>query len=103
MSPPDRASSLESSNASAEKNFGNDTADGSTKACPTENTWIDIEMVGEDDKPIPHLRFEIYRPDGTLLGKGRLDENGCGGFERIEEGDYEVCFPDLDEEAWESA
>ncbi|MEM7154397.1 MAG: hypothetical protein AAF799_16240 [Myxococcota bacterium] len=102
MSPPDRGSSLQQSNASADQEFGNDAADGTTKSCPTESTWIDIEMVDEDGKPIPRLRFQIFRPDGSLLGHGRLDDAGCGGFERIEDGDYEVCFPDLDEEAWKA-
>lgn len=107
MTDPDRSpaqeQALAQSGESAEQDFGRESADGSIQACETEATWIDIELVGEDDEPIPNVRFEVFKPDGTLLGKGRLDENGCGGFQNIDQGDYEVCFPELDQDAWEPA
>jgi len=102
MTPPDDEQRLAKSNAAADEQFGSQPADGTTVTC-ADTTWIDIELVGDDEKPVPHARFQIFRPDRTLLGEGRLDENGCGGFERIDDGEYEVCFPDLDREAWEPA
>lgn len=94
---------LEKSNAAADASFGPQAADGSTQGCGTNDSWVDIELLDDDDKPVANARFEVYRPDGELLGKGRLDAQGCGGFEKIAEGLYEVCFPDLDKEAWEPA
>ncbi|MEM7155002.1 MAG: hypothetical protein AAF799_19295 [Myxococcota bacterium] len=95
--------SLKDSGESANENVDNNkSSDGSVQTCH-ELTWIDIEVVGDDDQPIPNVRYKVFKPDGTLLGQGRVDENGCGGFERIEEGTYTVTFPDLDEESWEKA
>jgi len=98
-----RARSLDQSNDAADSQFSDDRADGTTQSCGNTTTWIDIKLVGEDDEPIPNVRFQVFRPDNTLLGQGRLDHNGYGGFERIDDGAYEVCFPDLDEDAWEPA
>ncbi len=97
---PDRDKALRQSNDAADQQFGRRSVDGSTGRCGNVLEWIDIQMVGDDDAPVPNLRFQVFRPDGTLLGEGRLDDDGCGGFERIEDGDYEVCFPDLDQDAW---
>lgn len=100
--PPGRPDALAEAGRAADREFERSSAHGAVQACRS-STWIDIVLVGEDDEPIPNERFEVYRPDGTLLGQGRLDENGCGGFEDIEDGQYEVCFPELDDSAWERA
>ena len=62
--------------------------------------WIEIELVGEDDSPIPGERFELAMPDGTLH-TGRLDESGWARVEGRGEGECTVCFTDLDKDAWE--
>lgn len=63
--------------------------------------WIEIELVGEDDKPIPNEAYRLRLPDGRLV-EGFLDSNG---FARIAElpkgGACEVCFPQLDGAAWD--
>ena len=63
-------------------------------------TWIEIELVGEDDKPIPGEAYKITLPDGRVTG-GTLDEKGFARVEGIEPGTCKVTFPDLDKEAWE--
>ncbi|MBN2035037.1 MAG: hypothetical protein JW836_17360 [Deltaproteobacteria bacterium] len=65
-----------------------------------KTSWIEIELVGEDDEPIPGAKFEITLPDGSVA-KGSLDQNGFKRVEGFEKGTCKVCFPDLDKEAWE--
>lgn len=70
------------------------------KRALAELTWITIELVGEDDKPIPGERYRIELPDGSVE-EGRLDGLGLARVRGIEEpGTCVVTFPDLDEEAW---
>ena len=65
------------------------------------NSWIEIELVGEDDQPIPGERYRITLPDGSVA-QGSLDQNGFKRVDGFEEGTCKVCFPDLDKEAWEN-
>jgi hypothetical protein len=64
-----------------------------------ERTWITIELVGEDDQPIPGARYRIELPDGSAQ-EGRLDSKGLARLRGIEPGKCVVTFPDLDREAW---
>jgi hypothetical protein len=63
-------------------------------------TWIEIELVGEDDQPIAGERYRITLPTGEVA-EGTLDAQGwarAGGFDA---GQCKIAFPELDEEAWE--
>ena len=62
-------------------------------------TWIDIELVGEDDLPVPGERYRITLSDGKLT-EGRLDGKGSARVEGIDPGTCKVTFPDLDRDAW---
>jgi len=68
---------------------------------PIETHWIEIEMVGEDDKPIPGVRYEVKQSDGRTVASGRLDRLGFIRATVPESGTYLISFPDLDKEAWE--
>ncbi len=60
-----------------------------------------IELVGEDDEPIPHVAYQLLDPDGRTR-RGRLDGDGRAEVHDISKaGTCKVCFPDFDEEAWE--
>lgn len=61
--------------------------------------WIEIELVGEDDKPIPNQKYKVVLPDGTEKS-GTLDQNGWARVEGDPQGEYEVSFPELDQDAW---
>ncbi len=61
--------------------------------------WIEIVLVGEDDKPIPGERYRIKFSDGTIK-EGELDSEGRARFEGIARGQCEVTFPELDKDAW---
>jgi hypothetical protein len=68
-----------------------------------ENTsWIEIELLEEDDTPVAGVKYEIKLPDGTFA-KGTLDGNGFARVDGIKPGECKVCFPELDKDAWSQA
>ena len=67
-----------------------------------KKSWIEIELVGEDDEPIPGEKYRITLPDGTVA-EGTLDEKGFARVEGFDKGTCKVTFPDLDKGAWEPA
>lgn len=69
--------------------------------CPLRATWVAIALVGDDGQPIAGARYELRLPDG-VLHEGTLDAQGEARFEGLAGGRCEVCFPDLDSEAWET-
>lgn len=71
---------------------------------PTEEevSWIEIELVDEEDNPVPGMPFELTLPDGSPYS-GTLDHKGFYRVEGIPPGECKVSFPSLDEEAWKKA
>ena len=67
----------------------------------TEGSWIEIELVDEEDEAISSESYEIVAPDGSTIGEGSLDENGEAHSSGIDPGNAEITYPDLDDEAWE--
>ncbi len=65
-----------------------------------KNSWIEIEMVDEEDEPVPGMAYRITLPDGTVAD-GTLDGEGFARVEGIEPGTCQITFPDLDKDAWE--
>ena len=61
--------------------------------------WIEIELVGEDNKPIPDEEYKVVLPGGTIK-EGNLDKNGWARIEGNPKEAYEVTFPKLDQDAW---
>lgn len=68
-----------------------------------KKSWIEIEMVDEEDQPVPGLAYRITLPDGETVAEGTLDPKGFARVEGIEPGTCKITFPDLDQEAWEKA
>lgn len=62
-------------------------------------SWVEVQLVGEDDSPIPNEPYEIELPGGKLV-KGNLDAEGKVRIEGIPPGLCRVSFPDLDKSAW---
>jgi hypothetical protein len=87
---------------------GNDVANGAAAARSTppeeqkKTSWIEIELVGEDDRPIPGEKYRIKLPDNSV-DEGTLDDKGFARVEGFEKGDCQISFPELDREAWEDA
>jgi type VI secretion system secreted protein VgrG len=67
-----------------------------------EKTWIEIELVGEDDVGIPGEKFKITTPDGKVV-TGTTGPEGLAKVIGIDSGNCKVTFPNLDKEAWEPA
>jgi type VI secretion system secreted protein VgrG len=67
-----------------------------------KTAWIEIELVDEEDEPVPSEKYEIKLPDGSVA-KGTLDGNGFARVEGIDPGTCEITFPNLDKDAWEKA
>ena len=61
--------------------------------------FIIVELIGEDDQPIPSEDYAIALPGGKVV-TGTLDANGRVKLEGIPAGTCQVSFPKLDKEAW---
>lgn len=62
--------------------------------------WMEIELLGEDDQPIPDEKYKVILPDGSVK-EGNLDRQGWALVESGSLEDCKVTFPDLDKSAWE--
>lgn len=69
------------------------------KADDTKTSWVEIELIDQDDEPVPGERYRIELPDGSV-DSGSLDANGIARVEGIDPGTCKVSFPDLDKDAW---
>ncbi len=65
-----------------------------------ENTWIEVELVGEDDKPITGELVQIAVPDGRVY-RSSTDHLGLVRVQGFQPGSCQITFPNLDQEAWE--
>lgn len=65
-----------------------------------EKSWIEIEMVDEEDEPVPGEKYKITLPDNSVA-EGTLDGKGFARVEGIDEGTCKITFPELDKDAWE--
>jgi hypothetical protein len=62
-------------------------------------SWVEIELLGEDDSPIPGEKYALKLPGGKLM-EGTLDQEGKVRVEAIPPGLCQVSFPALDKGAW---
>lgn len=76
---------------------------GATQAGTQKKTsWIEIELVDEDGKPVAGERYKIKLPDGSVAD-GTLGTDGLARVEGFEPGTCEISFPNLDRSAWDPA
>lgn len=66
---------------------------------PEEVTWIQIEALDENDRPLVDEPYRLEPPDGSEPIEGKLDAKGRARHEKIVPGNYRVIFPRR-EEAW---
>jgi hypothetical protein len=80
---------------------------GSTvQSCPPQESgdeqthWIEIQLIGEDNKPLPWEEYLVELPDGTKV-PGYLGADGLAELRGLPSGGIcKVCFPRLDRDAW---
>jgi hypothetical protein len=101
MTESDNATALQESGAAADQELSESDAGRTAETCG-HSTWIQIQLIGEDDQPIPGAKYRAELPDGSIR-EGTLDEKGIAGFDGISAGDCKVSFPELDQEAWTPA
>lgn len=65
-----------------------------------KKSWIEIELVDEEDDPVPGEKYKITLPDDSVA-EGTLDNNGFARVDGINPGTCKVTFPKLDKDAWE--
>jgi len=65
-----------------------------------ELSWIEIELVDEEDEPIPGEKYKITLSDDSVI-EGTLDGDGFARHDDIPKGTCKVTFPELDKDAWE--
>ncbi|HUU99251.1 MAG TPA: hypothetical protein VM487_26255, partial [Phycisphaerae bacterium] len=65
-----------------------------------KKTWIEILLVNEAGEPVSGEEYEITTPDGQIK-KGRTNAQGKAKITGIDPGECKICFPRLDEEAWQ--
>jgi uncharacterized Zn-binding protein involved in type VI secretion len=66
---------------------------------PTKKSWIEIELVDQKGKPVPHVRYRVVPPEKKPI-EGFLDEKGFARIGGIDPGTCQVTFPDLDAASW---
>lgn len=67
-----------------------------------DTEWIVIELVDDEDRPLPGQRYRVRTPDGRVV-HGTLDRNGRARIEGIPGGECDVTFPELDGREWKAA
>lgn len=80
---------------------GGDAPSGDEDA-NAKTSWIEIELVDEEDQPVAGEKYEVQLSDGTVA-QGTLDEKGFARIDGIESGTCQISFPALDKDAWEPA
>lgn len=66
-----------------------------------KRTWIEIQLIGEDDMPIANANYVLSGPGKHIVIRGTLDSDGLARHEKLMPGNYQVNFPELDKDAWE--
>ena len=97
-SPPDAAADASPGKdvSSQEKRHKDPTDEEEDK-----KSWIEIELVDEEDNPVPGEKYKVTLPDGKTVAEGTLDEMGHAKISGIDPGTCKITFPTLDKDAWE--
>ena len=90
--------------------FSEDYVNSPVRSCPPAEDqrameegshWIEIQLLGEDDQPVPWEEYSIVLPSGREL-RGVLDDQGKARFDALTEtGTAKISYPNLDQDAWD--
>jgi type VI secretion system secreted protein VgrG len=72
------------------------------KSNPAKKSWIEIELVDDDNNPVSGENYSITLPDGTVA-TGTLDDKGFARVTGIDPGTCQITFPQRDIDAWRKA
>jgi hypothetical protein len=62
-------------------------------------TFIEVQLIGEDQQPITGVNVEITLTGGKVIKK-QIGDEGFVRIDGIAAGTCKIYFPDLDQEAW---
>jgi hypothetical protein len=84
--------------------FGTNDVGDPVQLCPSSPPqqvyWLEIEMMGEDDEPIPFTEYQVVTPGGKPI-KGYLDNQGWARLDGLtDSGSCQISFPQLDKDVW---
>jgi protocatechuate 3,4-dioxygenase beta subunit len=65
----------------------------------SKKTWVEIELLDKNKRPVKGLAVEVTLPDGTV-DKSTLSDKGTYRKDGIDPGNCKVRFPDLDGREW---
>ncbi len=66
---------------------------------PEKKHWVAVQLVDENDRPVPGEDYQITLPDGSVI-EGSLDSKGKARIEGIDDGTCKVTFPNRDTDCW---
>jgi hypothetical protein len=88
------------------ESFSDQPIDTAVQSCPHQppskpRFWIEIELIGEDEQPIPWEEYKVLLPEGKEV-PGFLDGDGYARLDGLtSSGTCQIRFPNLDQDAWE--
>ena len=68
----------------------------------TVKTWVEMEVVDEDGRPMAGIDYTCMMPDGVMRS-GKLDKDGKVRFDGIDPGNCAFMLPSLAPDAWRRA
>lgn len=74
---------------------GESSDDGNEGSDGGETSFIEIELLDTDGRPVPQERFRLSKDDSLVL-EGQLDRSGFARVDDLKPGSYQVSFIDLD-------
>lgn len=72
---------------------------GSTIPAESKKTWVEVELLDKNNRPVKGVAVELTLPDGAKV-KGTLSDKGSFRVDGIDPGTCKVAFPDLDGREW---
>lgn len=89
------------SSSAPPRNTGSPWHDPNNSDNKKKKDWIEIELVDEEENPVPGERYCVTLPDGQTLAEGTLDSKGRARVECIDPGQCTIHFPKIDQTALE--
>jgi hypothetical protein len=85
------------------KPFKPGSEDSADQEEETKKSWIEIELVDEENQPVAGEPYRVTLPDGATAAEGTLDGKGRARVEGIDPGTCTITFPHRDKAAWKKA
>ncbi|HTO92221.1 MAG TPA: type VI secretion system tip protein VgrG [Candidatus Sulfotelmatobacter sp.] len=100
----DSSSSGSSSSSSSSSSDDRKSHKDPAKDAPQDKdkTWIEVELVDENKKPVAGEPYEVELPDGSIA-TGTTGADGVARIEGVDPGSCKVRFPKRDKGAWKKA